>query len=394
MMQYYWEGVNRSGKKVSGNEKISRGNLERKLLAQGITILKIRLQFKNPHPPINKKIISDFTLEFYILLNSGIAIQQALQILANTHENKSISWLAIKISHKISQGISLSETFKSMPRYFNSVYCNMIYVGEQSGTLLEILQELIQMQTQLRDLRTKFWKAISYPAFVLLSTLVITSGLLIFVMPKFQEIFAQAKIPLPSLTQALITLSECLQQYWPLIFLTLISTPIAIFLLWKKNLRYAVPIEKMLFRIPLIGDFIQRSHSSRFAQILATTLRAGLPLSKALEISAPTHLLQTYQIGIGRALSHIKNGESFTSALKKADFLSKSVQALIAIGETAGRLDDMLAKIASMEQQELQNSIDVLSKWLEPVMMIILGLVVGGMIIAMYLPVFQMNSGG
>lgn len=390
---YYWEGVSRGGKKISGFEKISREMLKRKLTAQGITILSIRLRFKNPGPRMNRKIIGVFTLEFFMLLNSGIAIQEALQILTQTNESKPIAWLANQISSKITQGISLTEALKSLPDCFDPIYCNMIYVGEQSGTLLEILQELIHMQQQLSDIRTKFWKAISYPAFILLSALLITSGLLIFIMPKFQEIFIQAKIPLPMLTDFLISVSEYLRHFWMLIFSMIFILPSGLYFLWKKHAIVGLKLEKMLFQIPLIGAFIQSNNSARLARILASSLQAGLPLSRALEISAPTSSLHIYRKGILSALAHIKNGESFTSALKKAGFLKKSTEALIGIGETAGRLDEMLSKIAAMEQQELQNSIDILSKWLEPVMMIILGFIVGGMIIAMYLPVFQMNSG-
>jgi type IV pilus assembly protein PilC len=390
---YYWEGVNRLGKKTSGSEKISRKQLEKKLVAHGITILKIRLHFRNPHPRISQKSASNFTLQFSTLLNSGIAIQQALHILVNSSENKAIRFLAGSISNKISQGISLSDACKSFPHYFNPMYCNMIYLGEQSGTLLDILQELIRMQSQLNHVRSQFLKAISYPLFILLSTFFITSSLLIFVMPKFQSIFEQANIPLPSLTQTFITLSESVRRLWPLLLTGILALPFSLFIIWKNNSAHAIRIEKILLKIPLIGPLIKSNQSARFASLLATSLHAGLPLTKALEMSAPTATLKLYQSGILRTLAAIKNGRSLASALKNSAFLSSSTQELIAIGETAGRLDDMLFKAAALEQQALQNSIDVLSKWLEPVMMIILGIIVGFVIIAMYLPVFQMNAG-
>lgn len=393
LTHYYWEGISRSGKKLSGCEKISRAHLKRKLLAQDITILKIRYRFKNKNPYISQKKINVFTLEFFTLLNSGIAIQETLQILAQTSEDRELSWLSKMISHKIAQGSHLSDALKSLPDYFNTTYCHMIVVGEQSGTLLEMLEELIHMQKQLDDIRTTFWKAISYPAFIVLSTILITSGLLLFVMPKFQDIFSQAKIPLPYLTSCLITFSEYFRLFWPIIFLLIFTIPTSLYFLWKKNIRAGLSIETMILQIPMLGSFIQSTNSARLARVLASSLKAGLPLSKTLEVSGPTSQLHIYQKGIRETLQHIKNGETFALALKKTGFLSKSIGSLIGIGETAGRLDEMLSHIAEMEQQKLKNAIDTLSKWLEPVMMIILGCIVGGMIIAMYLPVFQMNSG-
>ncbi|AAO89718.1 type II secretion system F family protein [Coxiella burnetii] len=341
---------------------------------------------------IRSKNILDLFRQLNVLINAEIPLAQALALLAGGSHSGSLRQLILAIWSKIENGLSLSETLKIYPRYFHTVHHEIIHAGEQSGKLGELLKLLIHYEEGLFIFKKKIQKAIRYPLTVLSIALGVTIGLLEFVIPQFQNAFSEFGSQLPFFTQVIINLAHNVRAYGLLIFFSF-SLFLFVFVYAKKHSdKFSKSVDHALIKIPLIGKGIQNIMITLWIKVLATLSAAGIPLNKAL-ITA-NHIIRNHALrqALDKLPCWISEGVSFSTAIERCGFFPHQAIQIIHIGENSGTLNEMLNKVAVIYQEEIDERYDRLSECLEPAIMIVLALLIGGLIIAMYLPVFRIGS--
>lgn len=390
---YSWEGVDTNGMRVRG--EIHANNiaaLKSELRRQMITPIKAHEKFRffSLHKSLKSHQIMDFTRQLTTLINANIAIVPALQIIGKS--NLRLQTLVNVIKNKIESGSSLSAALSQYPQYFDALFCNLVYAGEQSSTLGIMLKQIVNYQEKQNKLNNKIKKTLIYPLTVLIIAFLVATVMLIFVVPQFQTMFQSFGAQLPLYTQFIIKISSVVKAYSGWIVSGLI---LAIFVskwLQTHSKVYAYKIDNWLIKIPLLGSILTKAIIARFARTLATTFNAGVSINDALKIIAGSCGNLVYTEAILQIREQINAGTLIHTAIKNtALFPSHAVQ-MLAIGEESGELTLMLEHIAAFYEQKVDDAADNFSKLLEPALMIFLGLIIGGLIAAMYLPIFKLGS--
>ncbi|WP_448212902.1 type II secretion system F family protein [Colwellia sp. MEBiC06753] len=396
---FIWQGVNRKGKKISG-ELSAAGILELKtqLKKQGITPGRIR---KKPKPlfglgggakAIQPVDIANITRQIATMLGAGVPLVQSIEMIGKGHDNPNMQKLLGDIGVKLASGLPLSECLREHPRYFDDLYCDLVASGEQSGALETIYDRIATYKEKAEALKAKIKKALTYPISVLVVAIIVTSILLIFVVPVFQEIFASFGADLPAFTLLVIAISEFMQAYW---YLGLGALFIAGYLFkraHRSSQDFRDKVDASILKIPVIGDILDKAAVARYARTLSTTFAAGVPLIDALESAAGASGNAVYRDAILEIRSEVSSGMQMNLAMRNSNIFPDMVIQMVAIGEESGAVDDMLAKVANVYEAEVDNAVDNLTALLEPMIMSVLGVVIGGLIIAMYLPIFQIGQ--
>lgn len=394
---FLWQGVNRKGKKVNG--ELSAGSLlelKAQLRKQGITPGKIK---KKPKPLFglggDKKItpadIAVMTRQLATMLTAGVPLVQSIEMIGKGNSNGNMQKLLAEIGNKLSSGIPLSECLREHPKYFDDLYCDLVQSGEQSGSLETIYDRIATYKEKAEALKAKIKKALTYPISVLVIAAIVTSVLLIFVVPVFEEIFASFGAELPAFTLMVIAISEILQSYWYIVLAIIFAT---IFLFKKAHLnsqKFRDSVDKKILKIPVIGDILEKAAVARYARTLSTTFAAGVPLIDALESAAGASGNAVFRDAILEIRAEVSSGMQMNLAMRNCSIFPEMVISMVAIGEESGAVDDMLAKVANVYEMEVDNAVDNLTALIEPMIMAVLGVVIGGLIIAMYLPIFQIG---
>jgi type IV pilus assembly protein PilC len=391
---YIWEGINPQGLRVSGtSHAINDHTVSEQLRCHSITPIKIHKKFSlfSSHQRVKNTDILDFSRQLSTLIEAGIALAPALQIIADGYDNPRMHTLAINIKQGVESGQSLSEALNQYPNYFSTLYCNLIAAGEHVGALDALLKQLVSYQEKLLALANKIKKALFYPVTVLLVALAVTIIMLIFVVPQFQTIFANFGAALPLYTQVVIHLADFLQtRGWVLILLGGLS--LLLFQWARKQPVYAIKIDAIKLQIPILGKLIQQAIIARVTRTLAITCTAGLPIAEALTMVAASCDNLIYTSAVLQSSQQVTSGLSLQQALQNTQLFPSRVIQMVSIGEESGTLPRMLAKIADYYEAEVDHSAETLTKLLEPLMMVVLGLIIGGLIAAMYLPIFKLGS--
>ena len=396
-LDYAWRGIDQLGKHHEG--VISAKSLllaKVSLRGQGYTLAHIALKTK-PLLNIKRKQISKIEITIFIrqlstLFNAGIPLVQAITIISHGHDNASMRTLLSSIKDDLEKGETFAETLKKSPQYFDTLFCNLIEVGEHAGVLETLLDKIASYQEKSDLLKKKALKALTYPLAVMTTALIVTSILLIFVVPIFKDMFKSFGAELPVFTQWIVDLSEIIiNDGWILLLLILISA--YAFNYFKKHSEaFNYFIDKSLLKLPIINPLINKAFIARFARTLATLSAAGVPIVDALQLVAGTCGNRVYYNALLAIREDVATGQQLQYALQKTHLFPHLVQQMIAIGEESGELDYMLSKIAEFYEAEVDNFTDNLSALMEPIIMIILGLLIGGLVVAMYLPIFKMGS--
>uniref|UniRef100_UPI0040472F4B type II secretion system F family protein n=1 Tax=Rheinheimera sp. TaxID=1869214 RepID=UPI0040472F4B len=393
---YVYKGVNRRGNKVDGELKgTSIAEVKALLRQQGITPSGVKKKPKSlfsGERKINALDIAIFTRQMATMLGAGVPLVQAIDLIANGADNKSLRTLMQKISVKVQAGIPLSEVLREHPKYFDELYCDLIKSGEASGALDAIFDRLATYKEKAEALKSKIKKAMFYPVAVLVIAAVVTSILLIFVVPQFAEIFAGFGAELPAFTLFVLGISEMMQQYWWVVLGALIATGFLIKKTYGNNLKFRTWMDGLIIKAPVIGNILNKAAVARYARTLSTTFAAGVPLIEALESAAGASGNEVYKNAILFIREEVSSGNQMYMAMKQTNQFPEMVVQMVSIGEETGALDSMLAKVANIYEQEVDDAVDGLTALLEPMIMAVLGVVIGGLIIAMYLPIFQMGS--
>lgn len=397
LAQYQWEGLNRSGEATGGViEAVNLANAKAELRKQGFVPKKIKKKRKSLFNRTNRRIssvdITVFTRQFATMLNAGIPVVQAFDIVAKGYTNERMQELIQQIKKDVNTGSTLAEALKKHPNYFNELYCNLVDAGEKSGSLDVMLSKIAAYKERTESIKKKVKKALTYPAAVLIVAILVTAGMLIFVVPQFESLFKGFGAQLPAMTRMVIHLSKLAQSYWFIAF-GLVGGIVYSFIYAKKNSPdFALKVDKFLLKIPIIGKILKNAAIARFARTLAITFAAGLPLVDALKsVSGSTGNL-LFAKATTKVRDDVSIGHSLQAALNSTDIFPQMMIQMVAIGEESGALEQMLAKSADFYEEEVDAAVDSLSSLLEPFIMCILGVLVGGLVIAMYLPIFKLGS--
>lgn len=392
---YRWYGINAHGQRVHGRRIAHNSNqLRQQLHSEGISVLSIRKiwTLQNHSKKISAKHLADFTRQVAILYQANIALTLIFKIIKQEDHNLRLQILILALLEHVENGMTLSQALAQFPQYFDNIYCGLVQAGEASGSLSQTLSQLADHQEQMLSLREKIAKAMYYPAATLTIALLITWGLLIFVVPQFQNIFSNFGSQLPLFTQLIIKLSLLLRQHFLFGVISLFSLFFLFKILLKNSTSWSSWIEDKLLCLPILGKILHATIIAHWSQILATTLIAGIPLIDALQIAAKAIPSRSYQRSLSFLILAINNGQTFYQALQSCSFFTPRIIQMIMVGESSGQLTFMLHKISQIQQSQLNKRIELLSKWLEPFIMMILAILIGSLIIAMYLPIFKLGA--
>ncbi len=395
-MPYVWEGTDRKGKKIKGkalaaDEAAVRADLRR----QGVVPTRIRKQRQGLFAgggKITPGDIAIFSRQLATMLAAGIPLVQAFEIVGTGHENAAMQKLIMAIKADVEGGSSLAEALAKHPLYFDDLFVNLVESGEQAGALETLLDKIATYKEKTEAIKKKIKKALTYPAAVLVVAFVVTTILLIFVIPAFEDLFQGFGADLPTFTRMVIDLSVFVRtQGWYLAIL--IGGAIAAFLYFKKRSRKMRHfLDRMTLKTPIIGPIMQKAAIARYARTLSTMFSAGVPLVEALESVAGATGNIVYEEAVLRMRDEVATGQRLQQSMENTDLFPNMVIQMIAVGEESGSLDEMSAKVADFYEDDVDNAVDNLSSLLEPLIMSILGVLVGGLVVAMYLPIFKMGA--
>lgn len=393
---FVYKGTNRKGQKIQGEmDGTSPGLIKAHLLKQGIMVKTVR---KKPKPLFvsKKKIkpadIAIFSRQMATMMKAGVPLVQAFEIVAEGLDNPSVKELVLNIRDDVASGTGFAPALRQHPRYFDDLFCNLVEAGEQSGALETMLDRIATYKEKTEALKAKIKKALTYPIAVIVVAIIVTAILLVKVVPQFAQTFSSFGAELPAFTLFVLRLSEIAQAYWLWFFLGLGAFIFLFKELKFRSSKFAYAIDKYMLKIPIIGEIIYLSIMARFARTLSTTFAAGVPLIDALTSVAGAAGNRIYEESIIRIREDVSTGIQLNTAIRSQNIFPSLLIQMSAIGEESGSLDEMLDKVAAYYEEEVDNRVDSLSSLLEPMIMSILGVLVGGLMIAMYLPIFQLGA--
>jgi type IV pilus assembly protein PilC len=390
---FLWEGVDRNNKPARGELRaVSETVATTTLRRQGIRVVKIKRQAFRGGRSVNEKDITFFTRQLATMLRAGVPLLQSFDIIARGHSNARFSRLMMDIKTKVETGSSLSQAFREHPKHFDALYCNLVQAGETAGMLDAILERLATYMEKILAIKGKIKSALFYPITVLVVALIVTWIIMVFVIPSFKSVFASFGANLPWLTLVVIGISDFFVKWWWAIFIITAASLVALRLAFKRSeaLRYLV--HRYSLKIPIIGTILEKATIARWTRTLQTMFAAGVPLVESLDAVGGASGNMVYIAATKRIQTDVSTGTSLTNAMGAVNLFPSMVIQMTQIGEESGSLDNMLGKIADFYEREVDDAVAALSSLLEPVMIVFLGVFVGGLVVAMYLPIFKLGA--
>ncbi len=392
---YLWQGINKSGIKMSGDMISSDSTLVKiELRHQGIPPTRInkRSFFSAYQRPISNQDISIFIRQLATLIKAGVPLVQAIDLIHHGSNHKSMQKMLYTIRADLESGNALAKSLAKHPNYFDALFCNLVKTGELSGTLDIMLERIAQHKEKFATIIGKVKKAMFYPATVITVAVIVATLMLLFVVPEFESVFQNIGADLPLLTRMVIKLSKWVQQYWWFCLFIIITSIVAFQFSQKRYAAFALFVDQTLLKLPILGTILQKSIIARFARTLATTFAAGMPLVDALNAVSGSCGNLLYNKAIQKIRALVATGLPLQTAMRTTNLFPNMVIQMVAVGEESGSLDNMLSKVADFYEEQVDHAVDGLSTLLEPVIMVILGVLVGGLVIAMYLPIFKLGT--
>ena len=390
--QYAWEGKDKSGKIVKGDmraagEALVSSNLRR----QGITVTKIK-KASGSKGSVSEKDITLFTRQLATMMKSGVPLIQSFDIVGKGHSNPAVARLLLDIKTDVETGSSLAQAFRKFPLYFDDLYCNLIEAGEQAGILDSLLDRLATYKEKTQAIISKIKSALFYPVSIIVIAFVITAVIMIFVIPAFKELFSSFGANLPAPTLFIMAISDFFVTWWYLIFGGIGGGLYTFFYFWKRSKKMQNAMDRIMLKLPIFGGLIRIASIARWARTLSTMFAAGVPLVEAFNSVAGAAGNVVYYEATKQIQREVSVGSSLTVAMQNTGVFPSMVLQMAAIGEEAGSLDSMLSKVADFFEAEVDDAVEALSSLMEPIIMVVLGTLIGGMVIAMYLPIFKMGQ--
>lgn len=391
---FIWEGINKNGVKIRGENRAANMNLLRAgLRRKGINVRSIKQKRQSlSKPKIKSADISYFARQLTSMMRSGIPLIQSLELIASGHDNPSMQDLITTIAKDIASGMDLGKALSRHPKYFDELFCNLVAAGEHAGTLEDMIDKVATYKEKSEQLKAKIKKAMMYPVIVVIAAVVVSAIMLLFVIPQFKELFAGFGADLPAFTLWVIGLSEWLQAYWywPL-GLTIVAFQ-AFKQLKLRSAKFNTFMDHLVLKLPITGVLANKSSVARFTRTLATMSASGVPLVESMESVAGATGNVVYKNATLNIKDDISKGVQLYVAMQTTQVFPKMVVQMTKIGEESGRIEDMLNKVADHYEEQVDDLVDSLAKQMEPLIMAVLGVLVGGLIIAMYLPIFKMGA--
>ncbi|MCK9200729.1 MAG: type II secretion system F family protein [Gallionella sp.] len=389
---YLWEGKDKSGKRVKGEMRgPGEATVSAHLRRQGIQVIKIK-KLRSTGKPVNEKDISLFTRQLATMMKSGVPLLQAFDIVGKGHSNPSVARLLFDIKTDVETGSSLQQAFKKYPLYFDELYCNLIGAGEAAGILDTLLDRLATYKEKIQAIKSKIKSALFYPVSIIVVAFIITAVIMIFVIPAFKELFSSFGADLPAPTLFIMAISDFFVTYWWLIFGGIGGGLYSFFYFWKRSKKMQAVMDRLLLKLPIFGELIRKASIARWSRTLATMFAAGVPLVEAFDSVAGAAGNAVYFDATKYIQREVSSGNSLTVAMQNTEVFPSMVLQMVAIGEEAGSLDAMLSKVADFYEAEVDDAVEALSSLMEPIIMVVLGTLIGGMVVAMYLPIFKMGQ--
>ena len=394
---FIWTGMDKRGMRIKGQTRGTNPSLiKADLRKQGIKPLKIKKQStlfsKGAKKKIAPKDIAVFFRQLATMMGAGVPLVQAFEIIGRGHDNAGMRELLLKIKNEVESGTSLSESLAKHPYHFDALVINLVNAGEQAGVLETLLDKIATYKEKTEYLKSKIKKAMFYPAAVIVVAVIVTSILLIFVVPQFEELFSSFGADLPAFTRMVVNLSEFMQQWWWLVFGILIGTVIGFLQAKKRSRKFGRVLDRFILKVPVVGPIMHKAAVARYARTLSTMFAAGVPLVEALESVSGATGNVVYSDAVLMIRDSVATGQQLQFAMSQTGLFPNMVEQMVAIGEESGSLDSMLAKVADFYEQEVDDAVDALSSLLEPLIMSILGVLIGGLVVAMYLPIFKLGA--
>jgi len=394
---FLWTGTDKRGVKVKGQTRGSNPSLiKADLRKQGIKPIIVRKQNalfkKSAKKKIKQKDLAVFFRQLATMMSAGVPLVQAFEIIGRGHENAGMRELILKIKGEVESGTSLSDTLAKHPLYFDNLVISLVGAGEQAGVLETLLDKIATYKEKTEYLKAKIKKALFYPTAVIIVAIIVTAILLIFVVPQFEALFSNFGADLPAFTRMVVNLSEFMQAYWWVVFGILAGAGIGFMQGKKRSQKFGRVLDRMILKLPIIGPIMHKAAVARYARTLSTMFAAGVPLVEALHSVAGATGNVVYSDAVLMMSDSVATGQQLTFAMNQTGLFPNMVEQMVAIGEESGSLDAMLSKVADFYEQEVDDAVDALSSLLEPLIMSILGILIGGLVVAMYLPIFKMGA--
>lgn len=390
---FLWTGKNKAGKVVKGEQRAtSEAVVNATLRRQGILVSKVSKQSFKRGGTVSEKDIALFTRQLATMMKSGVPLLQTFDIVGRGHDNPAVGKLLLDIKSDVETGSSLSQAFRKHPIHFDQLYCNLVAAGEQAGILETLLDRLATYKEKMLAIKSKIKSALFYPVAIIIVAFIITAVIMIFVIPAFKEVFKSFGADLPAPTLMVIAMSDFFIEYWWAIFGGLGASIFAFFYTLKRSETMQIAFDRLFLRLPIFGNIIRKSVIARWTRTLSTMFSAGVPLVESLDSVGGAAGNYVYKVGTRQIQSEVSTGTSLTSAMQNSELFPNMVNQMVAIGEESGALDSMLGKVADFFEAEVDDAVEALSSLMEPIIMVVLGVLIGGMVIAMYLPIFKLGA--
>ncbi|RQO66768.1 type II secretion system protein F [Aquitalea sp. FJL05] len=388
-----WEGKDRSGKVIRGElraetEAVAKTQLRR----QGINVLKVKRRRSGFGRKITEKDITLFTRQLSTMMRAGVPLLQAFDITAKGHSNPAVTKMLLEVRADVETGLSLAEAFRKKPLYFDKLFCNLIAAGETGGVLDSLLDKLATYKEKVMAIKGKIKSAMIYPTAIIATAFIITAVIMIYVIPAFKDLFSSFGADLPAPTLVVIWLSDFFVHWWWLIFGSIFGGIFSFFYAFKRTPKLQEQFDRILLKLPVLGDIIRKATIARWSRTLSTLFAAGVPLVEALDSVGGASGNQVYSEATKLIQNDVSAGSSLSYSMQRTGLFPNMVLQMTSIGEESGSLDQMLDKIADFYEEEVDNAVASLSSLLEPAIMVILGVLIGGLVIAMYMPIFKMGQ--
>lgn len=390
---FNWEGLDKNNKTLRGDLRAaSETVVTTTLRRQGIRVVKVKRISLRGGGAVRERDVTFFTRQLSTMMRAGVPLLQSFDIVARGHSNPRFSRMLLDIKAQVEAGTSLSQAFRRHPMQFDGLYCNLVAAGEQAGVLDIVLDRLATYKEKILAIKGKIKSALFYPTMVIAVAIVVVTVIMVFVIPSFKEVFSSFGASLPGPTLMVIAVSDFFVAYWLFVVLLMVGAIVGAWFLWKRVPAFRRIFDRVVLRIPIIGKVLRQAAIARWSRTLATMFAAGVPLVDALDSVAGAAGNQVYADATRRIRTDVSTGTSLSSAMVTTDVFPNMVLQMTQIGEESGSLDGMLNKVADFYEREVDDAVTALSSLMEPILMVFLGVVVGGLVIAMYLPIFKLGS--
>jgi type IV pilus assembly protein PilC len=390
---FLWEGRDKGGKVIRGElRSVSEAAVNATLRRQGIIVQKVKKQKYGSGGKVTEKDITLFTRQLATMMKAGVPLLQSFDIVGKGASNPAVARLLVEVKTEVETGSSLAAAFRKYPLHFDALFCNLVAAGEQAGILETLLDRLATYKEKILAIKSKIKSALFYPVAIIVVAFVITAVIMIFVIPAFKEVFTSFGADLPAPTLMVMAVSDWFVGNWYIIFPAVIGGVIGFLEAWKRSLPVQIFMDRLMLKLPVFGNLVLKSTIARWTRTLATMFAAGVPLVEALDSVGGASGNNVYLTATKKIQAEISTGTSLTMAMQNSGVFPNMVLQMCSIGEETGALDAMLGKVADFYEAEVDDAVEALSSLMEPMIMVVLGTLIGGMVIAMYLPIFKMGQ--